>query len=224
MSTPNFALKNASRYFVIGMPVYYTQEDIDANDMDQELLGEYDEIGTETNFEAAKNNVAYELNAKDWQNIDECDGDRSYPTSLFSEKTITLNVGNVDIDITVQVGYTSGYYQGANFDWLAKVGVSGMIEGWNEQLDYGADELEAGDVIRDNWYNNRGLSRIHAEHIIEKIGAIIDTLKEEAEIAFSKYCDEELFCAWRSFNGEAGYKEAGKRLWQELEDQNKKTA
>lgn len=29
MSTPNFALKNASRYFVFGMPVFYTQEEID---------------------------------------------------------------------------------------------------------------------------------------------------------------------------------------------------
>ena len=39
MSTPNFALKNASRYFVLGMPVYYTQEDIDENGLDQDLLG-----------------------------------------------------------------------------------------------------------------------------------------------------------------------------------------
>ena len=35
MSTPNFALKNASRYFVFGMPQYYTQEDIDENGLDQ---------------------------------------------------------------------------------------------------------------------------------------------------------------------------------------------
>ena len=39
MSTPNFSLKNASRYFVFGMPAYYTQEDIDENGLDQELLG-----------------------------------------------------------------------------------------------------------------------------------------------------------------------------------------
>ena len=37
MSTPNFALKNASRYFVFGMPVYYTQEDIDEYGLDQDL-------------------------------------------------------------------------------------------------------------------------------------------------------------------------------------------
>lgn len=224
MSTPNFALINASRYFVIGMPVYYTQEDIDANDMDQELLGEYDEIGTEINAQSAIDDVSCELNAKGWSNIDECDGDRSYPTSLFSEKTKTVSIGNVDIDITVQAGCTSGYYQGANFDWFAKVQVSGMIDGWNEQYEYEADELEADDVIRDNWYNNIGLSKIHAVHIIKKIEAIIDGLKNEAELAFSKYCDEELFCAWRSFNGEAGYSSTGKSLWQESEDKDKKTA
>ena len=49
MSTPNFALKNASRYFVFGMPVYYTQEDIDENELDQDLLGTYDELDTEAN-------------------------------------------------------------------------------------------------------------------------------------------------------------------------------
>lgn len=39
MSTPNFALKNASRYFVLGMPVYYTQEEIDERKLDLDLLG-----------------------------------------------------------------------------------------------------------------------------------------------------------------------------------------
>ena len=54
MSTPNFALKNASRYFVFGMPVYYTQEDIDEYGLDQDLLDEYDEVDTEANFDADK--------------------------------------------------------------------------------------------------------------------------------------------------------------------------
>ena len=49
MSTPNFALKNASRYFVFGMPVYCTQEDIDELELDQDLLGTYDELDTEAN-------------------------------------------------------------------------------------------------------------------------------------------------------------------------------
>ena len=224
MSTPNFALKNASRYFVLGMPVYYTQEDIDENGLDQDLLGKYDELDTEANYYADKENVAHALKAKGWHDIDECDGDRSCPTSLFAEKTKTILFGSTSVDITMQAGCTSGYYEGANFDWFSSVKVCGLIEGWNEEFDYEADELEEYDVIRDNWYDNKGLSKIHAAHIIRKIQAIIDELKNEAELAFSMYCDEEIGLACIFSNGEAIYDRTGKRLWQEMEEQNKKTA
>ncbi len=224
MSTPNFSLKNASRFFVFGMPVYYTQEDIDENELDQNLLGMYDELETEANYEADKANVAGELKAKGWHDIEECDGDRSYPTTLFSEKTKTICFGDTEVYVTMQAGCTSGYYEAANFDWSAKIEVSGMIEGWHETFEYEHDELTADDVIRDNWYDNKGLSKIHAAHIIRKIEAIIDDLKNEAELAFSMYCDEEMYCTFLAFNGEAGYSKIGKRLWQEVEEQNKKTA
>ena len=162
MSTPNFALKNASRFFVLGMPVYYTQEDIDECELDQDLLDHFDETGTEANYEADKANVAGELKAKGWHDI--------------------------------------------------------------EVRDYDYNDLTADDVIRDDWYNNKGLSKIHAAHIIRKIESIIDELKNEAEMAFSKYSDEEMYCAYRCSNGEAGYGRTDKRLWQEVEEQKKKTA
>ena len=224
MSTPNFSLKNASRYFVFGMPVYYTQEDIDENELDQELLGKYDVFGTEANYYDVKHNVTYELKAKGWHDIDEYDGDRSYPTHLFAQKEEWLQCGDTSIEIIIQAGCTSGYYQAANFDWLAKVKVSGIIEGWHETFEYDSDELEADDVIKQNWYDNKGLSKIHAAHVIRKIQAIIDELKNEAELAFSMYCDEEMCCTWIASNGEAGYDRTGKRLWQEVEERNKKTA
>ena len=225
MSTPNFALQNASRYFVFGMPVYYTQEDIDANELDQDLLGHFDELGTELNYEAAKDNVAYELKAKGWNGIEECDGDYSYPTTLFSEKTKTIWLnGCTSVDVIIKAGCTAGYYDAANFDWIVKIKVDGMIDGYNETFEYDPDELEPYDVIRDNWYDNKGLSKIHAAHIVRKINAIIDELKNEAELAFSMYCDEEMYRAYLFSNGEAGYDRTGKRLWQEIEEQNKKTA
>ena len=99
-----------------------------------------------------------------------------------------------------------------------------MIEGCHEEFEYEADDLYEYDVIRGNWYDNKGLSKIHAAHIIKKIEAIIDELKNEAELAFSRYCDEEMYCAYQCFNGEAGYGRTEKRLWQEVEEQNKKTA
>lgn len=224
MSTPNFALKNASRYFVLGMPVYYTQEEIDERELDQDLLGEIDELGTEFNYDADKDNVAYELKAKGWHDIEECDGDRSYTTTLFSAKTVSIMCGDNTIDITIQAGCTSGYYQAANFDWFVNIKTYRKVDYYYETCDYDYNDLTADDVIRDDWYENKGLSKIHAAHIIRKIESIIDGLKNDAELAFSKYCDEEMFCAWQAFNGEAGYSTAGKRLWQEVEEQNKKTA
>ena len=224
MSTPNFALKNASRYFVFGMPVYYTQEDIDENELDQDLLGTYDELDTEANYEADRENVAYELKAKGWHDIEECDGDRSYPTTLFSEKTKTISFGNTSVDITIQAGCTSGYYEAANFDWFVNIKTYRKVDYYYETCDYDYNDLTADDVIDDNWLDNNGLSKIHAARIIRKIEAVIDDLKNEAELAFSMYCDEEMFCAWQAFNGEAGYSKAGTRLWQEVEEQKKKTA
>ena len=224
MSTPNFALKNASRYFVFGMPVYYTQEDIDENGLDQDLLGQYDELSTECHYDDDKQNVAYELKAKGWDDIDEFDGDRSYPTHFFAQKTKTIKCGDNRLDITIQAGCTSGYYQAANFDWFVNIKAYRKAECYYETCDYDYNDLTADDVIRDDWYDNKGLSKIHAAHVIRKIQAIIDELKNEAELAFSMYCDEEMYCAYRCFNGEAGYSRTGKRLWQEMEEQNKKTA
>ena len=224
MSTPNFSLKNASRYFVFGMPVYYTQEDIDEYGLDQDLLGKYDELSTECHYDDDKQNVAYELKAKGWDDIDEYDGDRSYPTHFFAQKTKTIKCGDNRLDITIQAGCTSGYYQAANFDWFVKIKTYRKAECYYETCDYDYNDLTADDVIRDDWYDNAGLSKIHATHIICKIQAIIDELKNEAELAFSMYCDEEMYCVYRCFNGESGYSTTGKRLWQEVEEQNKKTA
>lgn len=69
MSTPNFALKNASRYFVFGIPVYYTQEDIDEKELDQDLFCECDRVSTHMNYVDDKDNVAYELKTKGWHDI-----------------------------------------------------------------------------------------------------------------------------------------------------------
>ena len=224
MSTPNFALRNASRYFVFGMPVYYTQEDIDENELDQDLLGEYDELDTEANYEADKENVACELKAKGWHDIEEYAGDRYYPTTLFSEKTKTISFGSTSVDITVQAGCTSGYYEAANFDWFANIKTYRKVDYYYETCNYDYNDLTADDVIDDNWLDNNGLSKIHAAHIIRKIQAIIDELKNEAELAFSLYCDDEMYRAYLCSNGEAGYGRTDKRLWQEVEEQKKKIA
>lgn len=224
MSTPNFSINNASRYFVFGMPVYYTQEDINENGLDQDLLDHFDETGTEAIYEADKDNVAYELKAKGWHDIEEHDYDRNYPTHFFSEKTKTIKCGDNRMDITIQAGCTSGYYEASIFDWFVVVKTYKRVDYCYETCDYVYGDFNADDVIRDDWYDNTGLSKIHAAHIINKIESVVKELSSEAELAFSMYCDEEMYCAYQCSNGEAGYGRTDKRLWQEVEEQKKKTA
>lgn len=214
MSTPNFKLMNASRYFVFGMPQYYTQEDIDACELEPTLLGEYNELGTDLQYQDTIFNVASELSAIGWHDIDEYIHDRNYPTTLFAEKIVTIMCGDTPVDITIQTGYTSGYYEAANFDLCAHIQVN-LGDG---ALEYEPEELEAADVIKDNWYDNKGLSKIHAARTLRKIASIIDALKNEAELAFSRYCDAEMCCAYRAFNGEAGYCRTDKRLCENSEN------
>lgn len=121
--------------------------------------------------------MAYELKAKGWNGIEECDGDYSYPTTLFSEKTKTISFGNTSVDITIQAGCTSGYYEAANFDWFVNIKTYRKAKYYYETCNYDYDDLTADDVISDNWYENEGLSKIHAVRIIRKIQAIIDELK-----------------------------------------------
>lgn len=224
MSTPNFASPNASRFFVYATPYHITQEDIDANGWEQDCLGQYDADFTRLQAEDAELNVTSELKKKGWHEIQEYSRDRNFPSTFFAEKTEEIYCGDTTVEITIQAGGTSGYYEAANFDWFAKVKVSGMIEGWHETFEYESDELEAADVIRDNWFDNKGLSKIHASRVIRKIEAVIDCLKNEAELAFSKYCDEEMYCEWIAGNGEAAYSRTRRRLWQEMEQPDKKTA
>ncbi len=224
MSTPNFASPNASRFFVYATPYHITQEDIDANGWEQDCLGQYDADFTRIQAEDAELNVTSELKKKGWHEIQEYSRDRNFPSTFFAEKTEEIYCGDTTVEITIQAGGTSGYYDADNFDWFVGIKVQGYIEGWHETFEYESDELEADDVIRDNWFDNKGLSKIHASRVIRKIEAVIDRLKNEAELAFSKYCDEEMYCEWIAGNGEAAYSRTRRRLWQEMEQPDKKTA
>lgn len=224
MSTPNFASPNASRFFVYATPYYITQEDIDANGWEQDCLGQYDDDLTRLYAEAAELNVTSELQEKGWHEIQEYSRDRDFPSTFFAEKTEEIYCGDTRVEITVQAGSTSGYYSAANFDWFASAKTYRKVDYYYETWEYEHNDLTAEDVIRDDWFDNQGLSKIHASRVIRKIEAIIDRLKNEAELAFSKYCDEEMYCEWIAGNGEAAYSRTRRRLWQEMEQPYKKTA
>lgn len=221
MATSNFFIKNVSRYFVIGCNEYYTQEQIDEEELDQELLGEYDEFGTEANFDADKMNVQYDLKAKGWDIED--DYDNSEDASVIASKDICLNYGGCEITLTIKALLRSGYYEAACFDLTGDIeihdGKNGYYVGlWDMFGECVPNEL---DVIDSDFTGYAGLNHIQATNIIAKINGVIEGLKNEAELAFSMYSEYELNCAWRACNGEAGYREVSKKLWQEVEDAKK---
>lgn len=163
MSAPNFAIPTASRIYAFGMNKYIDQDTIDANNYPQELLGQYDEILSQCDYDDAIANVQSELSAKGWNDIDESDRDRSYPTHYFSRIRHYFTMCGIDFTIIVDAGATSAYYEGANFDYRASLEVHLPDEWYNSEYDLtGSNAVTAAECITDNWTGNQGLSKIHA--------------------------------------------------------------
>ncbi len=207
MATPNFNMANCSRYFVIGTSKYITQDDINANDWDQDMSGQYDEDQTYIDFEDEKENIVCGLKSIGW---DRSNGDE------IAYKTKEVYYGGCQISLEITAEINSGYYEGACMDFGGKVTVYDrdgyQVDTYDMFGNYAPDE---DTVSADNWTGRQGLSNIQAANIIRHMSDIIDDLKNEAEKVFSQYAEHELFCAWHASNGEAGYSEVPTRLCDE---------
>ena len=103
MATSNFYMANCSRYYVIGTAKYYTQDDIDANGWDPEMLGEYDEDGTEFNYECERDNILEGLESIGWE---------SGEGNTLATYTENFLYGGCEFSLTLQAQINSGYYDG----------------------------------------------------------------------------------------------------------------
>lgn len=223
MATCDFMSANCTRYFAIGMNLYYTKEDVEECDLDPELEGEFDEFGTETDYDFAKQNIVSGLQKKGWEDFDGYEGD----ARVIAYKDKTLVYGGCEISLEIKALVRSGYYEGACMDLSGKVTINSAGDYWTGSPEY--DMFDGGDfcedqVIKDDWTGNPGLDHIQAKNITKKLNSIIEDLKDEAEYIFSCYCSEELGVAHQYFNGETVYSRTQKRLYQEVDEANKKTA
>lgn len=211
MATPNFCMANCSRYFVIGSNKYITQDDIDANDWDQDLLGQFDDDLTYVDFEEEKEDIICGLKAIGWHRSN---GDEI----AYRNEDVYYGGCQISLEITAEINL--GYYDGACMDFGGKVTVYDrdgyQVDTYDMFGNYASDE---DTVTADNWTGIQGLSNIQAANIIRHLESVIDSLKNEAEKVFSQFAEYELYCAWIAGNGEAGYREAPTRLCEE-----KKTA
>lgn len=215
MATGNFYNANCSRYFVFGMNRYYTKEDVEECDLDPELEGDFDELGTEADYDFAKQNIVSGLQAKGWEDFDGYEGD----ACVIAYKDKTLVYGGCEISLEIKALVRSGYYEGACMDLSGKVTIDSAGDYWTGSPEYDLfDDFDESYIIDDNWTGNAGLDHLQAKNIIKKLNSIIEDLRNEAEYVFSCYCSEELAVAYHCSNGETGYNRIEKRLYQEVDE------
>ena len=221
MATGNFYNENCSRYFAIGMNRYFTKEDVEECDLDPELEGEFDEFGTETDYEDSKQNIVSGLQAKGWEDYDGYEDD----ARVIAYKDKSLFYGGCEISLEIKALVRSGYYEGACMDLSGKVTIDSAGDYWTGSPEYDMfDDFDESYVIDDNWTGNAGLDHLQAKNIIKKLNSIIEDLKIEAEYAFSRGCEREMFQAYHCSNGETGYFNIQKKLYQEMDDENQNNA
>lgn len=223
MATGNFFNANCTRYFVLGMNKYYTKEDVEANEMAPELVGEFDEVQTEFDYQTEKENIVSELQKKGWEDFDGYEGE----AQVIAYKNKTLVYGGCEISLEIKALVRSGYYEGACMDLSGKVTIDSAGDYWTGSPEY--DMFDDGEfseisVVDDNWTGNPGLDHLQAKNIINKLNSIIEDLKIEAEYAFSRGCEREMFQAYHCSNGETGYFNIQKKLYQEMDEENQDKA
>ena len=221
MATSNFMSANCTRYFAIGMNRYFTKEDVEEYDLDPELEGEFDEFGTETDYEDSKQNIISGLQEKGWDDFNGYEGD----ACVIASKDKSLVYGGCEISLEIKALVRPGYYEGACMDLSGKVTIDSAGDYWTGSPEYDLfDGFDESDVIEDNWTGNAGLDHLQAKNIIKKLNSIIEDLRNEAEYVFSCNCGEELAVAYHCSNGETGYNRIEKRLYQEVDETKHTTA
>ena len=221
MATCNFYNENCSRYFAIGMNRYFTKEDVEECDLDPQLEGELDEFETEADYAFAKQNIVSGLRKKGWQDYDGYEGD----ARVIAYKDKSLVYGGCEISLEIKALVRSGYYEGACMDLSGKVSIVSAGDYWTGSPEYDLfDDFDESYVIDDNWTGNAGLDHLQAKNIIKKLNSIIEDLKIEAEYAFSRGCEREMFQAYHCSNGETGYFNIQKKLYQEMDEENQDKA
>ena len=221
MATCNFYNENCSRYFVFGMNKYYTKEDVEECDLDPQLEGELDEFETEADYAFSKQNIVSGLRKKGWDDYDGYEGD----ACVIASKDESLVYGGCEISLEIKALVRSGYYEGACMDLSGKVTIDSAGDYWTGSPEYDLfDDFDESYVIDDNWTGNAGLDHLQAKNIIKKLNSIIEDLKIEAEYAFSRGCEREMFQAYHCSNGEAGYFNIQKKLYKEMDEENQDKA
>lgn len=204
MATSNFNMANCSRYFVIGTAKYYTQEDIDENEMAPEMLGEYDEDGTKLNYKCERDNIIEGLESVGWE---------AGEGETLATYTDDFLYGGCEFSLSLEAKINPGYYEGACMDF------DGALTVYDNEGDevgeydvFGRYAANEDDVRGDNWTGKQGLSNMQARNIVQQIRNFVYRHTKQAEEVFSHFAEYELTLAGRFNNGASLYNKVEKRL------------
>lgn len=196
MGTINFYNGNASRIYAFGMNKYVTQEDIEANELEDLDIkeGDFSEEITRMDYEDSIFNVMNELKSNGYATK----LDKYYSESIENEigqKTYYFEYCGLEISVTIYAQAYSGYYEGASFDWDAKCGIRFRLSDYRIEYDLtGRYALCEDEILYANPLENMGLSKIHAKRIINKIYDKLQEVSAELEEVFKQFCEHEYVC------------------------------
>ena len=199
MATANFSRVNTNVIYAFGKNVYIDREAIEANDWDDDMLGEFDDVQTQFNYECAIENAQHGLKKLGWYV-------ENGSTSKIASKDKTITAGGCSFYLNIYAKVESGYYEGATFDLDGEVTIYDRDGYEVATYDlFGAYAPTAEDVITENWTGNNGLNKIHGQRMIDAIGNALNELTDEAEKVFAQACENRLTTYCRFSNGETWY-------------------
>jgi len=208
MSTGNFYYGNARHIYAFGENRYYTEEDVRENGMDESLVGEYDEWGTQMDFENSIDYMCELLDEKGYYETEGSDNRRNYELQYKMAKVETISLHGVEYRVTIKAGYRCGYYEGANFDYDLEI-----EEYCNDYYNACYDEIPTLSDIGSAFECRNARQRkdtemrefMFAKMLEKELENVIDMLVDEVEEVFSNVCQYKLCVTARFSNGETWY-------------------
>lgn len=195
MSTCNFRLQCASKYYVLSSYV------------------------EEINEEGEK-----EVVCKEWYHLDfdrervmEVAGKKEYTRYIsgsFKERPMDDNICCKDFyfgdeRLECYIGFNNGHYEGATIDYDIRCGDYGWLSDCNTADDF-IQEIVDGILADKSYYEgwNKGMCAIQRPNLYKKLSGMVSDIIDEAESICNVCCDEKLVRVGIFSNGEAVYERA----------------
>lgn len=177
MGTRNFAIENASNYFVV-------------EDFEEEI-----------DFDMWKEDIQFYLNDHGYESEDFIpqNDNRNFPSRVIASKTISKKIAENPIEVTIYAIVRSGYYAGACLDWSYQIETSS-----DRYLDeFPHKDWIVGEYL-DIYEFSKGFGIIQSKNVLNFIDKALEDFKKDIETHF-KNLTTQYNCIGVASNGEAFY-------------------